>query len=103
MLFQEGEDGDLFYIIIQGEVEVLKASHQVIEYDSRAYSKPLAERKMEDKLNAYYKCFKQYYNDIFWPQMDIHREDVDVIMGIDDERNNINFAAPLNEFRKGIL
>ena len=35
--------------------------------------------------------------------MDIHREDVDVIMGIDDEWNDINFAAPLNEFRKGIL
>ena len=66
-LFQEGEDGDLFYIIIQGEVEVLKASHQVIQYDSRIAQKPLFERKMEDKLDAYYKCFRQHYSNIFWP------------------------------------
>ena len=26
-LFNEGEEGELFYIIIQGEVEVLKSSH----------------------------------------------------------------------------
>ena len=31
-LFNEGEDGDLFYIIVQGEVEVLKASQKVIEF-----------------------------------------------------------------------
>ena len=41
--------------------------------------------------------------DIFWPQMDIHRDDVDVIMGIDDERNDISYATPMNEFRKGVL
>ena len=84
-------------------MEVLKASHQVIQYDSRAAQKPLSERNMEDKLDAYYKCFRQHYSNIFWPQMDIHQDDVDVIMGIDDERNDIEFATPMNEFRKGIL
>ena len=32
-LFSEGEEGDLFYIIIQGEAEVLKASQLVVEYE----------------------------------------------------------------------
>ena len=103
-LFKEGEEGDLFYIILQGEAEVLKASHQVIEYEGPSASLPLADRPMADKVDAYFKAFKKYYRDIFWPQMDITQDEVDEILGIDGRRKrDANFAKELNQFRQGII
>ena len=102
-LFSEGEEGDLFYIIIQGEAEVLKASQLVVEYEGESARKPKKPRDMEEKVEAYYRAFRRHYRDIFWPEMDIAQEDVDEILGINNERHDVNFAAPLNEFRSGIL
>jgi len=33
-IFNEGDEGDLFYIILDGEVEVLKANKAFIDYES---------------------------------------------------------------------
>ena len=49
-LFSEGEEGDLFYIIIQGEAEVLKASQLVVEYEGESARKPKKPRDMEEKV-----------------------------------------------------
>ena len=68
-LFNEGEEGDLFYIIIEGEVEVLKASQVVINFENKANK--IEERTMEDKIKAYYFAFREHYRNIFWPEMDI--------------------------------
>ncbi len=58
---------------------------------------------MEEKVKAYYNAFGRHYRDIFWPNMDIAQVDVDEVIGINNERHDVNFAAPLNEFRSGIL
>ena len=59
---------------------------------------------MADKVDAYFRAFKKYYRDIFWPQMDITQDEVDGILGIDNRRNrDANFAKELNQFRQGVM
>ena len=33
-LFTEGQEGNLYYIVLSGEVEVLKATQQLVEYSN---------------------------------------------------------------------
>ena len=53
---QEGEEGDLFYIILRGSVEILKSNPIPVEY-------PIDSDKsdMDVKVNAYSKMFKSHY------------------------------------------
>ena len=100
VLFNEGEEGDLFYIILRGEVEVFKAQECVIAYEKGSNEETI---NIDDKITAYYDTFLSQYNDIFWPGMDIVQSAVDEILGIAHTGHDLSRAHPLNEFRQGIL
>lgn len=38
---------------------------------------------MKDKIKAFYQAFLKYYDQIFWPDMDISQDEVDQILGIE--------------------
>ena len=61
---EEGQDGELFYIILEGECQVQKATPYVIH-------KMTHNEAIQDKLIHYFKAFMEHYDDIFWAGMDI--------------------------------
>lgn len=75
MLFEEGSDGELFYIIMQGKCELLKASPVTIH--SMTHSEAI-----EDRTPPYFHVFMENYDEIFWSGMDITRQEVDDMLGI---------------------
>ena len=66
MLMQEGEVGDLYYIILQGECQVLKATPIVIHTLTQ-------NQDIEDRTPFYFKTIMENYADIYWAGMDITR------------------------------
>lgn len=75
VLFEEGTDGELFYIIMQGRCECLKASPITIH--SMTHSEAI-----EDRTPHYFHAFMDNYEEIFWSGMDITRQEVDDMLGI---------------------
>ena len=64
VLMEEGQFGDLFYIILDGKCEVLKASPCIIHSLTH-------DEDFEDKIPFYFRAFMENYYDIFWAGMDI--------------------------------
>ena len=54
---------------------------------------------MDDKIKAHYNAFIKHYDDIFWPHMDITKEAVDEILGV-DSIDGIKSVRPLNTYRE---
>lgn len=75
VLMEEGEEGDLFYIILSGECQVLKATPYVIHTMTH-------NEAIQDKLPFYFRAFMENYDDIYWRGMDITRQNVDEMLGI---------------------
>jgi len=71
--------GDYFYIVLQGEVEILKASkHYIHDLDPADWS-PQAKAV---RNQAYIDAFLDNYNSIFWPFMDIKQHEFDEMFGL---------------------
>ena len=79
IIFEEGDQGEYFYIILEGEVEILKSSKLSIK-SARIRDDVVAMRK--DKRLAYFNVFKEYYEHIFWRKMDITKKEMDDILGL---------------------
>lgn len=66
LLMEEGEVGDLYYIILQGECQVLKATSVVIPTLTH-------NEAIEDQTAFYFKTIMENYDEIFWAGMDVTR------------------------------
>lgn len=75
MLMEEGEIGDLFYIILDGTCQVLKSHPIVIE-------SIIEEESVYDRVPLYFRAFMENYDQIFWAGMDIKKEEFDSMLGI---------------------
>ena len=75
MIMEEGQPGDLFYIILEGECAVFKATPVVIH-------SMIHEEAIQDRALAYFRVFMENYDKIFWAGMDITRNEIDDILGI---------------------
>lgn len=72
---EEGTPGELFYIILEGECVVLKASPIVIHT-------MVHEEDIQDRALAYFRVIMENYDRIFWAGMDVTRDEVDDMIGI---------------------
>ena len=85
-IIQEGDDGDTFYFILEGQVNVLKV--QMIPISTLEFERETVVEQMKEALiMAYYRAFKEHYQMIFWRDMDITRERVAYLLGIRDDPN----------------
>lgn len=57
------------------------------------------------KLRAYFEAFKEHYDNIHWSGMDIEKEQVAYMLGMEDniERDPRRFAKPMDMYRKSFL
>ena len=57
------------------------------------------------KLRAYFEAFKEHYVDIHWSGMDIEKEQVAYLFGMEGniEQDPRRFAKPMDTYRKSFL
>ena len=73
-IMHEEDEGDLFYTIMQGEVEVLKyVAVQVYPEESK-------KLKVEEKAKLYFDFIKLNYDNIFWHFMTIEKNQLDKLL-----------------------
>ena len=72
---EEGGMGDLFYIILEGECQVLKATPIVIHT-------LLASEAMYERTQLHFKAITENYEDIHWAGMRVAKQELDCILGV---------------------
>ena len=103
-IITEGDDGDTFYFILEGQVNVLKV--QMIPISTDQFEKETVTQLMKEALIlAYYRAFKENYTMMFWKDMDISRQKVAWLLGLDDDLDLDPrfFAKPLDEKKQHFL
>jgi CRP-like cAMP-binding protein len=81
-IFNEGDEGDFFYIVLEGEVEILKANKVFIDHDEDKLDTVSGEDERILRRTAYIKAFQENFNIIFWPFMDISKKGVEEIFDL---------------------
>ena len=84
IIFNEGDQGDYFYIILQGEVEILRAQkHKIVLPKPNLEEQKLQQFNKDERLrNAYAAAIADNFDQIFWPRMGITHEDMNKMLSI---------------------
>jgi hypothetical protein len=77
IIFNEGDSGDLFYIVLDGEVEVLKSTKVPVEFETHNDE----DQALLLKRQAFLSAFQKNYNMLFWPGMTIAKKLFDEMFG----------------------
>lgn len=99
----EGDSGDTFFIILEGQIDVLKAQMIPVGTNlSKVDEKDLDEDErqvyQDMKVKTYFEAFKEHYSFMHWSGMDISKDEVAFMLGIEYEDMSLDpkqFAKPM--------
>jgi len=77
-IFLEGDEGNLFYIILDGEVEILKSNKMSVQYERHSDE----DKTRLNRRKAFLDVFQANYDLIFWPGLEISKKHFDDMLGL---------------------
>lgn len=84
----EGDSGDTFFIILEGQIDVLKAQMIPVgtnlpKVDEKDLDEDERQVYQDMKVKTYYDALQEHYSFMHWSGMDLSKEEAAFILGIE--------------------